>query len=299
MKESASCRLEMAIIGGQRPLGIVETVTDLGGQSADLTISAATWKPGLFQALTEGATLDSFTSTTKNNGSGPVILSGIKASERKITVTYTGTLADEIDAADVLYFEGAWDGTTYTEMPGLLAQGSNLTGTSLGLSATTYMAWKGNTYDFGGAVSFDGLEQMLSVLRDRGASGSLSTYMPNNTFGELVSEMRQNRVIDSSYNPKKGKTGFSNIAYESPEFGEVELIAHPFMSWGEIYAQEDSAVARVGSSDLTFGIPGIDEDAPKFERIAGYTAAECILFTDQCVINKMPARAILGSGVTH
>jgi hypothetical protein len=91
MKKSAAIRLECAGLRGQRSLGTVEAVTDLGSSQMDITITAATWAPGLWWALGNNATLDSFTSTTKNNGSGPLILKGITRASRKIKVTHSGT----------------------------------------------------------------------------------------------------------------------------------------------------------------------------------------------------------------
>lgn len=299
MKESSSNRLEMAALDGQRPLGEVEAVTDLGGGLADLTITQATWAPGRWWAIGQKATMDSFTSTTKNNGSGPLITEGLNIADRKVKVSYTGTLGSEVAAGDVLYFEGAWDGTTYNEMPGLIAQARNTTGTSLGLSATTYPNWAGNLYDVAGNISYEVLEDMCSLLRDRGASGTLTAYFSNLALSKLVGELKLLRVIDSSYNPSKGKVGYKAVSFETPEFGEVEIVGHPFMKQSECLIQDEGDIGRVGSSDIDFGLPGVGEDrAPMFERVSGSTAAELILFTDQCVINKEPRKALHGYGIT-
>jgi hypothetical protein len=298
MKFSASNRLEMNMLNGQRSLGTVSTVTDNGDSTANIVITDATWRPGLWWALGEKATLDSFTSTTKNNASGPIILEGITASSKTIKISWTGTLGSEIAAGDVLYFEGAWDGTTYTEAPGLIAQASNLTGTSLGLSASTYMNWKGNTYDVAGNITFDALETMCGQLRDRKAAGKISAYFSNKALGVLVSELKALRVIDSSYSAAKGKVGHKGVAFETPDIGEVEILGHGFMAESECLLLNEDDCERVGSSDLTFGIPGTSEDAPVFERVQGTNYAECILFTDQATALKTPSKALVGTGIT-
>jgi hypothetical protein len=299
MKFSASNRLEANILHGQRSLGTVTAVTDLGGGQADLTISEATWAPGMWWALNEGTTLDAFTSTTKNNASGPLVVKGIKASDRKLTVEYTGTLANEVAADDVLRFEGAWDGTSDYEMPGLIAQGSNTSGTSLGLSATTYSNWKGNTHDVGGNISTDVIETMIGMLRDRGATGKLSALMSNRAFGVIMGEVKSQRVFDSSYSSEKAKVGAKAVSMVSPDVGEVELVNHPFMKWGEILIIDAEDCGRVGSADLTFGLPGNSVDAPVWEKVTGTNYAEIILFTDQACILKAPNHALLGTGITY
>ncbi len=299
MKKSAANRLELQILRGQQPLGIVETVTDTGSQTADLTITTATWAPGIWWAVGKKATLDSFTSTTKNNGSGALITNGLNTAARKVNVTYTGTLADEIDAGDTLWFEGAWTGTTFNEMPGLITQASNLTGTSLGLSADTYQNWKGNTQDISGNMTFNALENMVSQLRDRGAEGEITAGFSNIVYSQLMNELKALRVFDSSYSPEKGKTGVKGMVAYSPQVGEIKLINSPFFTQSECLLLTTSDCARVGSADMTFGIPGVDASEQVFwERVPNTNAAEIQFYVDQCVCIKEPGHSFYGYGIT-
>ena len=302
MKLSASNRVEASIIIGQKTLGTIETVTDLGAGLADLTITQATWRPGLFWALSEGATFDAWTVGTKNNASGPLVLAGIKAAERKITVSYTGTLASEITAGDNLYFEGATTDPTsavaWNEMAGLIAQSSNITGTSLGIDASVYGNWKGNTYDVGGNFNSDVIEDAVGLLRDRGASGKLELYLANKSFGQAMAEAKVNRNFDASYSPERAKLGHKAIGYASAEIGEIELVNHPFMAQGEFLLINPANVGRVGSMDLEFGIPGVDGEQHWYP-IMGTNLAGIQLQTDQCVINKRPNHSMYGFGITY
>jgi hypothetical protein len=298
MKQAASTRLEIALIHGQRGLGVVDSVTDLTGGLANIVITVGSWAPGMWWAVGEGAFLDSFTSTTKNN-TGTLQISGITASTRTIKVTYTGTIASDCAAGDVLYFKGAWDGTTYTEMPGVLAQSANTSGTSLGLSAGTYSQWAGNTYDVSGNISSDIVEDAAGQLRDRGVSGKLSFACSNKCFGSLMSELKQLRVIDSSYQPAVGKQGFKSVAYYSPDIGEIEVINHSFFKNGEAWLGSFDVTARVGSSDIMFGVPGINNDCPVWEKVAGYNTAEITLFTDQVGVVKVPSHTMTLTGITY
>lgn len=298
MKEQAQNRLEAVILHGQRGLGVVEAVTDLGSSQMDITITEATWRPGMWWALGEGTTLDSFTSATKNNGDGPLVLAGVKAASRKITVSHSATYSDQVAAGDVLYFEGAYDGTTRYEMPGLLIQSENTTGTSLGISAATYGNWKGNTYNVGGNVNSDVVEDAVAQLRDRGAKAKLRLYLSNKAYGAIMAEPKSQRMFDSSYSAK-AVIGHDKVTYRSPDVGEIDIVNHPFMAWGEFLLQRDEDVARVGSADIMFGVPGSGVDAPEWERVPNYNAAEVLLFTDQAVLQKMPKNAMVGSGITY
>jgi hypothetical protein len=298
MKAAASNRLEAVQLIGQKPIGIVESVTDLGSSTGKIVFTEASWRPGLFWAVGEGATMDAFTATTKNNASGPLILKSIIAADRAITVTHSGTLSSEVQADDTVHFEGAWDGTTFYEAPGLIAQASNLTSTSLGLDANTYSNWKGNTYNVGGNLSTDIMEDAFAALRDRGAMGMLSMYLSNKGQATLLSELKSQRVLDSSYSPAKQKTGTKAIELETPDIGEVEVVNHLFMARGEFLIQSDADVCRAGSSDLTFGVPGFESEK-LFLLTEGYNEAQVILFSDQCIVNKRPNFSMHGTGITY
>jgi hypothetical protein len=298
MKFSASNRLEATMLLGQYGLGTVDSVSGSGG-TAVIVITEATAASGLWWALGPGCTLDSFTGTTKNNGSGALVVQKWAAAARELTVSYSGTLASEITAGDVLYFEGAYDGSSFYEMPGLLVQGSNTSGTSLGLSASTYPNWAGNSYSVGGNITADIVEDMASVLRDRGASSKLSLFVNNKNFSRLMAEVKTQRNFDASYSPEKAKVGVKAIEYETPDIGVIELVNHPFLMNGISLMLDSTDCARVGSADLQFGVPGSGEvDAPVWERVPNTNAAEVVLFSDQATILKMPSHALVGTGIT-
>jgi hypothetical protein len=301
MKISASNRVEMNMLGGQRSLGTIEAVTDLGTQQMDLTISEATWRPGLFWAVGEGATFDTHSGTaTKNNTAGALILAGIKQSERKITVTHTATFSDEAAIGNELYFEGAYGGTTvWNEAAGLYAQAWNLTGTSMGISATTYSNWKGNRYNVNGNISFDVVEDAIGQLRDRGADGKLEFYVANKGFGRLMQEPKVNRSFDSSYSPEKAKQGHKSMSYFSADVGEVEIINHSFLAQEEFLIINPDDACRVGSTDMEFGVPNTGQGQPDYWfPISNTPYAGIHLSVDQASLLKRPPAAMAGYGIT-
>jgi hypothetical protein len=106
-------------------------------------------------------------------------------------------------------------------------------------------------------LGFDIVEDLCGELRDRGCSDSISVMVANKNYGGLSAELRSMRIIDSSYQPSKQKTGQRSIGFETPEIGEIEVVIHPFMAWGDVYLQQDQQMARVGSADIGFGVPGL------------------------------------------
>lgn len=300
MKLAAMNRLEATTLLGQHGVGVVESSSG-ASTTATVVITAASWRPGFWWAMGKGSTYDAYTSATKNNSSGPLILDTITTSTRTLTFTNTGTATSEVTAGDVLYFEGSYDGTTYYEQPGLLEQAENTGSTSLGINAATYPNWAGNTKAIGGVLSFDVVEDLCGELRDRGCADALTVMVANKNYGSLASELRSMRIIDSSYQPSKQKAGQRAIGFETPEIGELEVAIHPFMAWGEVYIQQDDQTARVGSADIGFGVPGLPNNGKEqfLRNIADTNAVELIMYTDQCAANKRPNFAYLGTGVTQ
>ncbi len=298
MMTSSANRIEGSMLHGGRNYGIVESITDLTGQSMAIVITAATWAPGLFWAYGLGSTWDASTAGTVNNASGPLILTGIDSAARTLTVTFTGTAASEVTAGDLIQPEGAQTGaSTFLDMIGYCAQAANTTGTSMNISATTYGNWAGNTEAINAPLSFGLLEDKIGALRDRGASTKLTTYVSNKGYSALAAELAQLRNFDSSYETAKGKTGVRAISYFSADVGEMEIIPHPMMKWGEALILPDADCKRIGSSDITMKLPGAGEDL--FQFVNGSNAVEFGTFTDQACICKKPNHSFLVTGITY
>lgn len=298
LKKSAMNRVEASALCGQYGYGTVESVTDLTGNVAEIVITAATWRPGVFWFFGESSRWDSFTTTTKNNGSGDLVLTKINARQRTITVTFTGTLASEVTAGDVLFPKGANAGSsTFNECPGLIAQARNLTATSMGIDANTYNNWKGNQFIVSGEFSLGVAEEFFADLRDRGAVGKLSLYLNNRAYSRLATEVMAARMMDQSYSPEKAKLGQRAIAYQTADLDEVEIVKHPFLAWGEGLILPDEDCGRYGSSDVTLGIPGMKEDL--FVLVPGTNTVEVQVYSDQGPLLKRPNFSGHITGITY
>jgi hypothetical protein len=303
LKRTAQTRKEVSMLLGQYGLGTIDSVTD-NTTYATLVITAATWRGGLWWMLGPGATLDSFTSTTKNNGNGPLVLIGVNPTARSIDVSFSGVLASNITAGDVLYPEGAYDGTTHYDMPGLLVQNSNTTGTSLGLSATTYKNWAANTAAVGGVFTEDAEEYYLGQLRNRGGKGKMTVYLPEPTWRDRVGQHGGKRVFDESYTPNKQTAGEQDFDYSTKVYGRVEHELLSFLADSEVMLQIDDNCTVVGARDTKLGIPSrlgddVDAEGTNLLHVAGTNYGESYATHDLGVVQRMPSSAMLLTGVTH
>ena len=291
-------RLEIAMLYGQKGIGTVETATDLGGGLADVVITEGTWAGGIWSGA-EGAKLDAFTGTTKNNASGVLTITAVDSDTRTLTVSYTGVLADEIDPADVLYFQGSNAGAgSFNEMAGLQAIISN-TGTLFGINASTYSLWAGNTVSSFGQISFSKLQDAVAKAVNKGLMEDVDVFISPKAWGVLNSDAAALRVFDSSYSVGKSENGSESLVFHSQN-GKLTIHAHPLVKDGDGFIVPLSRVMRIGSVDLTFGRPGVDgEEAVYFDRVPGYNVLELQAMADQAVFVECPAECVFLTGITY
>jgi hypothetical protein len=305
MERSAAIRAEISYLRGQHTSGwgIVSSVTD-HTTYATIVFTDATWSEALWWSVGPGCTLDSFSTTTKNNATGPLIVVGISPSAKSIDVTYSGTIGSECAAADVIVPEGSWDGTTYYDMPGLLVQAANVSGTSLGLATSDYPNWAGNTFSVGGVMTTDSVEFYIGRLRNRMVDETLTAYMPEPTWRDFSSQLSALRFLDDSYTSGTQQTGQSEMAYNTKRMKRVEFELHPFLFDSEMLIQSDKACKVVGSRDAKYGLPsrvtgGNSDGMGDLLQVTGKNSAETFASWDLGIVNRRPATAVYLSGITH
>ena len=77
----------------------------------------------------------------------------------------------------------------------------------------------------------------------------------------------------------------------------MEVVAHPLVKDGEAFIVPPDSLMRVGSVDLSFGVPGFDEQF--FNLVNGYSAVELQCMADQAVFVERPAHCVLLTGITY
>lgn len=296
LQNVAYARLEIAALHGQLGLGEVESATDLTGGVANIVITEATFAPGLW-VLLEGATLDSFTSTTKNNASGVLTVTLVTTSTRTVKVTFTGTLADEVDPGDNLYFEGANAGSgSFKEMVGLIKQFSATSGTLFNIDRGAYSLVQGNSYDAAGPISKAKLVEASMLAVDKGCMSDLVCLVSTKAWSALAADDMALRVFDDSYDPAQSKSGSRELIYESIN-GQIKVVCHPMMKAGQALIFNPDDVIWVGSAKPTFSIPG---QGDKFFRIVENTnAVEFQNYSDCAIYALKPSQGVYVSGITY
>jgi hypothetical protein len=286
-------RLEVAMLYGQSGLGTVDTVT-ANGSDADIVITAATWAGGIW-AGAEGTRLDAFTGTTKNNSSGVLTVLSVNSDTRTLTVSFTGTLADEIDPGDELYFESSNAGSgNFNEMAGLKKIITN-SSTLFNINAASYSLWKGNTVSSIGALSFAKISQYIALAVNKGLMEKVTVLVSPKAWSVLLTNEAALRMYPQA--SKTFENGAEGLQFRSQN-GVVEVLSHPLVKDGDLFIVPLQLLCRIGSVDVSFALPGQDGEA-YFDRVPGYNAVQLQCMADQALFLEKPAQAVYGSGITY
>ncbi len=297
LAQVAHTRIEIAALYGQSGLGVVESVTDAGGGKADLVITDAEYAAGMW-VLLEGAPLDAFTGTTKNNASGPLIIDRVTTSTRTVRVSYTGTLGSEVATNDVLYFEGAnAGGGSFNEMCGLFKQLTSVSGTLFNIDRAAYALMQGNVSASTGAITKAKIVDASMFAVDKGCMSNLIALVGTKTFSDLNTEDMALRSFDQSYSPNKSQSGSRELVYESIN-GSIKVLCHPLVKNSHVVIFNPDEVLWVGSSKPTFEIPSMGGER-FFRLVDNSTAVELQNYCDLAIYALRPATTVVMTGITH
>jgi hypothetical protein len=294
MNNAARKRLEIAMLYGQSGVGVVSAVG-----SDIITVSAATWAGGIW-AGAEGAKIQAFTdattSATQHGLTAGMTIVAVDSDTHQLTMTASDTTSNtNVAVGDLLYFKGARTATTFSEMAGLKKIITN-TGTLFNIAANTYSLWKGTSISSVGQLSHAKLQDAIARAVNKGLMEKVVVLVSPKSFADLNSDQAALRVFDQSFSKTKGDNGFESLVFHSTN-GQAEIMSHPMVMDGDAFIVPLDSVMRLGSCDLSFSLPGMDEQF--FQYVSGSTAIELQCMADQAIFLERPAHAVYLSGITH
>ncbi len=288
MNNAARRRLEISMLYGQQSIGEV-----LSNTSGALVLTEASWAGGIW-AGAEGTIINAYTSNAASATlrNGDLTISAVDSDLRTVTVTGTSTAVVQ---GDFLYFKGSRTTTAHNDMAGLQKIISN-TGTLFNIDASLFSLFRGNVSSSVGQISHAKLQTAISKAVNKGLMEKVLVLVSPKAWGVLNSDQAALRVFDSSYGSKKGENGFESLSFHSTN-GVCEIVAHPMVKDGDAFILPEDSILRLGSVDLSFGVPGMEEEF--FRMVDGYNAVELQCMADQAVFIERPAHAVYMSGITY
>lgn len=296
MNNAARKRLEIAMLHGQNSVGIVSSTSDTGTGTATITLTDASWAGGIW-AGSENSKIRASASLSAALRGADMKITAVNSDTKTLTVECNDTVSTDVQAGDYLFFAGSNAGSgTYNEMAGLAKIISN-TGSLFGIDAATYSLWKGTTISSVGQISFAKLQDAVGRAANKGLMEKVLVLVSPKAWSVLNADQAALRMFDSSYGSgKKAENGAEALVFHGLT-GPMEVVAHPLVKDGEGFIVPPDSLMRVGSVDLSFGVPGFDEQF--FSLVPAKNAVELQCVADQAIFIERPAHCVYLTGITY
>lgn len=254
---------EYQLFYGQVGLGTVAAYVEA---SKLLTITTSEWAPGIW-AGAENMRLDLYNVTDAAFQGVKVRVAKVDIRNRKLTLDFSTATSGSsagldtdinTDGDDVVIYEHGAKGNECAGLHKILTEES---GSIFGISTADYSLWRGNNYALpsAGALTFTAVSDAIAEAVAKGLESKLDFFVNPKTWSDLLSEQTAKRMFDSSYDVKKYENGSESIVFHSQN-GLIEIHSSTYVKEGYAYGLELGCFERVGSSEITFKIPGRNED---------------------------------------
>lgn len=287
MTNSAAFYREMNLLYGRSTIGTIEARVDTSSTVKTWTISKATWAPGLWAQM-DGASIDVVDTAggTVANTNAAITVTSVDIENRQITVSHAAGDDTALDTTtnDEIVPRGA-DGVWFNGVDSILTN----TGSLFGVSASTYDLWQANTYSAGSAAAtMAKITNASAKAATRSAMGKRTCYLSTFTWADLNNDHAALRRFGDSTRSELD-LGTQKIQYFGPT-GLIELVPHPMVKAGEAFLLDLDQMKRVGSTDVTFKLPGVEGQDPHFFReLSDNAGFELRCYYDQALISTRPA----------
>lgn len=280
MTESIHSKLEAEALYGQMGLGTVASFS-----VNTVTVTTAEWASGLWSG-SEGMKVDFYSTSTLI---GTASIASVSIENRTLTFDL---LPAGVLAGQTMFEHGAF-GKEFAGIHKILTN----TGTLFNISASQYTLWKSAEYDNGAtALSFPKLDEAIAVAVGKGLNKDIKLFVNPRTWSDLTQDNLSKRMFDVSYKDSEAKTGSRKIKYYSQN-GEVEIIPHNMVKEGYAYGLVMADFEKVGSTDVTFKIPGRNDEFFKLvDNVNGY---EMRCYADFALFCRKPARQFLIKNISN
>lgn len=278
MKARARFEIECAMLYGGSSIGAISVIAG-ATTTRTYTLSKASWAVGLWAQM-EGQSVDAYDPTlvTKRNTNAAIVVTLVDPTLRKITVTgnaadLTATLVNDV------FVPWGKQGNWFSGID-VITQN---TGSLFGIDGATYGIWRGNTYDAGSVpITMQKITAAAALSVGRGAMGPRNVYISHYSWNDLNSD---EAALVRRTDEGKGEVqrGSDSITYIGPN-GRLVIKPHPMVKAGEAFILDTAELSRIGSTDVTFNLPGADGSSPNFfQHISGKAGCEIRCMTDQCL----------------
>lgn len=314
LQKSMRKETELNLLYGSSGLGQVAAYTNNSATSTTLYFSFGTWAPAIWSGL-ENATIQFYNAGAQINGSvGTFTITAVTIAQQTPnfggSITVTGAAADITSLQNAIaqvYSSGSTALGTAVDVYMNTSFGNQMvgikgilsaTGTLFGLNTASYSVWQPNTFTCGSApLSIGKVLDAGALAVARGAEDEQLDVLINPTsYANLIVEASSARKYDGSWKKDTLANGARYIEYYGPN-GKMRIIAHPFVKQGEGFILPLEEAKRIGSTDITFDLPGFAGPALYLPSPTN-TGVEVRVFTSQALFHAKPSHCVYLSNIT-
>lgn len=286
--------VEWLMLYGQSSLGTVSGAPVVSGSNRIVTISIATWAPGIW-SRGEGMRLDGLSAVggSLRNTNAPYQVEGVDFVNRTITISGNAADLTALVSGDVLVFRDA-DGTngSFTGIDRVVTN----TGALHGIDAAVFSLWRGNVKTVSSVPLTMGVIHSATVdAVDRGLESDITWLVPTKSWQNLCdNESALRRYAES--NGREFKTGATKLTFLGANGAEMNIVPHRCVKWGEAFGITPDEWVRGGESDLVDTLPGTPKDQ-FFHNIPGFAGLEILNYSSMFLFCRKPARQVKVVGI--
>ncbi len=302
MTNTMALHRELWLLHGLREIGIIAGAGTSTATQA-YTLTKASSAIGMWLQL-DGAPMDVYDPTlvTKRNAVGALLVTipSLSSDGETVGFSLTGAAADNaaVVAGDYIVPRGWISGAVGN---GLRKIAGN-TGTLYGVDAAAFPLWQANTISAGSAAA-----SMLLITRAAatqvqrsGRKGKkLTAFCSFPTWNNLNNNVSALRRFGESTKSKVELGTMDTISFYGPGVG-IDIKPSALMWNSEILMAEWSSFRRLGSHDISWGLPGSSPNQEKFlHELPDKAAYEIRAGWRQLLVPKRPACLTLITGVVN
>ena len=314
LQKSMRKETELNLLYGSVGLGQVTATTTINSTTATLYFSNATWAPAIWSGM-ENAVVNFYNAGAQiNSSTGNFTIISVTIAQSTPNfggqITVTGVAADItalLSAVNQAWASGSTAAGTAVDCYMNTSYGNQMvgvkgiltaTGTLFGLNTSAYSVWQPNTFDCGSAPLTLGKTLDAGALAvARGAEDeTLDVLINPTTYANLIVEASSARRLDGSWKKDTLANGARYIEYYGPN-GKMRIIAHPFVKQGEGFILPLEDCKRIGSTDITFDLPGFAGPALYLPSPTN-TGVEVRVFTSQALFFSKPSHGVYLKNIT-
>lgn len=259
---------------------------DLGTPQV-VSITRATWSAGFWNHMIN-ALVDIVQTDGSTSRETDVSVTAVVAANNRITLDKSGSSATAA-ATDIIVLRGA----RTKSCEGLQAILEN-TGTIFSIAAGTYPQWQALSFSAGSAaLTLAKIHHMASLLAQNGLTTGGKLFVNAATFADVANEFTSRERYN---NPPPGakRTGTSNISLDT-SCGVIDVAIHTYMKQGIAMFLAEGVTKRVGSTDLTFSLPGTNRWF--YQELATAAGCQIRIYSDQAPVIEVPYQCAIVTSI--